>query len=106
MRSKQPPCAALGQTAPNPVLSSIHYFRDEYEAHIKEKRCPGWALAGLCFPIRSILKSGKGCSLCARNCPADAISGTVGKPYSIDTTKCIKCGACESACKFSAISKS
>ena len=95
---------ALGQTAPNPVLSTIKHFRSEYEAHIKEKRCP----AGHCRALLSYVidpDKCKGCSLCARNCPADAISGEIKKPFKIDTDKCIKCGACIEKCKFGAISK-
>ncbi|MEG2053909.1 MAG: 4Fe-4S binding protein, partial [Oscillospiraceae bacterium] len=90
--------------APNPVLSTIRYFRDEYEEHIKNKRCP----AGVC---KSLLQYSidpvkcKGCTLCSRVCPAGAVSGTVKMPHSIDTTKCIKCGACMEKCKFGAISK-
>ena len=95
---------ALGKTAPNPVLSTIRYFRDEYEAHIKEKRCPaGYCKAMLTYSI----DPGKciGCGLCAKNCPSDAISGEIKKPFTIDVQKCIKCGTCIEKCKFGAISK-
>ena len=95
---------ALGQSAPNPVLSTLHYFRDEYEAHCVEKRCP----AGVCKRLVkfSILEDQcKGCTACARACPVGAISGEVRKPHSIDPAKCIKCGACLEPCRFNAIVK-
>jgi ferredoxin len=95
---------ALGQTAPNPVLSTLRYFRDEYEAHIYEKRCP----AGQCKDLLQyvILEDKcKGCSLCAKNCPVGCISGEIKKPFKIDSSKCIKCGACLANCKFGAIIK-
>lgn len=94
----------LGQTAPNPVLSTLHFFRDEYEAHIKEKRCP----AGVCKALLSFnidRDKCRGCTLCARNCPAGAIVGSVKNPHVIDQNKCIKCGACMEKCKFGAIYK-
>ncbi len=94
----------LGQTAPNPVLSTLRYFRDEYEAHIKEKRCP----AGVCKALLSYYidpAKCRGCTLCARNCPADAISGSVHNPHSIDNSKCVKCGTCLDNCKFGAVYK-
>ncbi|WP_124100558.1 NADH-quinone oxidoreductase subunit NuoF [Ruminococcus sp. Marseille-P6503] len=95
---------ALGQSAPNPVLSTINYFRDEYIAHIKDKHCP----AGVCKSLLHYeIDPGlcKGCTLCARNCPVDAIEGTVKQPHKIDKTKCIKCGLCEKNCKFGAVLK-
>lgn len=94
----------LGQTAPNPVLSTLKKFRSEYEAHVVDKKCP----AGVCknlLTFRIVEDKCKGCTKCARNCPVGAISGTVKNPHVIDTTKCIKCGACIDNCNFKAIVK-
>ena len=94
----------LGQTAPNPILSTIEHFRDEYEAHILEKRCP----AGVCKALLNYVidpEKCKGCTKCARNCPAGAITGAVKQPHVIDPAKCIKCGACMENCAFGAISR-
>ena len=93
----------LGQTAPNPVLSTIKFFRDEYEAHIKEKRCPAHHCQSLLNYV--ITDKCRGCTLCARKCPAGAITGTVKEKHTIDTSKCIKCGQCIANCKFGAIIK-
>ena len=93
----------LGQTAPNPVLSTIKYFRDEYEAHIKEKRCPAHHCQALLN--YKITDACRGCTACARKCPVNCISGKVKEQHVIDQTKCIKCGTCMATCKFGAIIK-
>jgi NADP-reducing hydrogenase subunit HndC len=95
---------ALGQTAPNPILATLKFFRDEYEAHIVDKKCP----AGVCKNLLQYSIDAdkcKGCTLCSRQCPVGAISGTVKEPHKIDSSKCIKCGACMEKCKFGAISR-
>ena len=96
---------ALGQTAPNPILSTLAHFRNEYVAHIVEKRCPAHVCKHLMVYSIDPDKCKK-CSLCSKKCPVDAIHGVVGKePYVIDTTKCIKCGMCIASCKFGAVEK-
>jgi len=101
---KQNALCGLGQTAPNPVLATLRFFRDEYEAHVRDKRCP----AGVCKSLLNytiIADKCKGCTACARQCPVGAISGTVKEPHVIDQSKCIKCGACMATCRFGAIEK-
>ena len=94
----------LGQTAPNPVLSTLRYFRDEYVAHVRDKVCP----AGVCKALSKYEidpEKCRGCSLCSKECPVGAISGEIKKPFVIDQDKCIKCGACMAKCPFKAIKK-
>src|SRR5699024_563614 len=94
----------LGQTAPNPILSTLQYFREEYEAHIQENKCP----AGVCQALLSyeiVEEKCKGCGICAKKCPVDCIRGEKKSPYIIDKSECIKCGACMTACPFDAILK-
>ncbi len=94
----------LGKSAPNPVLSTLRYFKDEYIAHVKDKKCP----AGVCKDLLTytiVADKCKGCSACSRKCPVGAISGEIKNPFVIDTSKCIKCGACMETCKFGAIEK-
>ena len=92
----------LGKTAPNPVLSTLRYFRDEYESHVFKKICPTGECRALARP-EIIAEKCKGCTACARKCPVNAISGAVKQPHRIDADKCIKCGACKTACKFGAV---
>lgn len=97
---------ALGQTAPNPVLSTLRYFRDEYEAHIRDKKCPaGSCKALLAYEI--IEEKCKNCGLCLKNCPVSAITGNKKEkiPFVIDPTLCIKCGVCFEKCPVDAIKK-
>lgn len=99
---KEGSLCGLGKTAPNPVLSTLKYFRDEYIAHIKDKKCP----AGVCTAMKKVViveSLCKGCTKCARTCPVGAISGTVKQPHHIDQSKCIKCEACLTNCPFKAI---
>ncbi len=101
---KENSLCGLGQTAPNPVLATLRFFRDEYIAHVVDKKCP----SGVCKKLLSISiveDKCKGCTLCSRKCPVGAISGTVKNPHVIDPAKCIKCGVCIDTCKFGAIVK-
>jgi NADH-quinone oxidoreductase subunit F len=93
---------ALGKTAANPVLTTLRYFRDEYVAHVQERKCP----SKTCQAMKSyfiLAELCKGCGKCARNCPTDAIKGKVKQPYVINQDVCIKCGLCESSCSFDAV---
>jgi NAD-dependent dihydropyrimidine dehydrogenase PreA subunit len=94
----------LGQTAPNPVLSTLRWFRDEYEAHIYDRHCPSAVCAELVTYSIDAEKC-KGCTLCLKKCPADAIVGTLKKPHYIVVEKCIGCGSCLDACRTEAITK-
>ena len=99
---KESSLCGLGKSAPNPVLSTLKYFRDEYIAHIRDKKCP----AGVCTALKTYTinpEKCKGCSKCARNCPVGAIDGVIKSPFKIDQNKCIKCGACMNGCAFKAV---
>ena len=101
---KENSLCGLGQTAPNPVLATLRFFKDEYISHIVDKKCP----AGVCKALLSYSIEAdkcKGCTLCSRKCPVGAISGAVKEAHTIDTSKCIKCGVCMDSCKFGAIIK-
>lgn len=92
----------LGTSAANPVLSTIKYFRDEYDAHIRDKRCP----AGVCKELITYsidAEACTGCLLCAKKCPQGCIAGERKQPHTIDTTRCIKCGVCKDVCTFDAV---
>ena len=92
----------LGNSAPNPVLTTIKYFREEYEAHIKEKKCPAKKCSAL-ISYNIVADKCKGCSLCSKKCPVNAISGVIKTPYKIDNEACVRCGQCIESCRFGAI---
>ena len=94
----------LGQTAPNPVLTTIRYFRDEYEAHVNQKRCPAKECSGL-FRYEIDAELCTGCGVCRKKCPVDAITGEKKKPHQIDQEKCTYCGTCFDVCRFSSVVK-
>jgi NAD-dependent dihydropyrimidine dehydrogenase PreA subunit len=96
---------ALGSTAPNPVLTTLRYFREEYEAHIKDKKCP----AGVCKALITYMIDAEkcnGCTLCATQCPVEAVQGEKKEPHVIVQEKCTKCGICYESCKFDAVVRS
>jgi NADP-reducing hydrogenase subunit HndC len=95
---------ALGKTAANPVISTIRYFRDEYEEHIRKRRCPAKECRGL-FAYQIDPEACKGCGICRKNCPVEAISGERKEPHVIDQAKCTKCGTCLDKCPFGAVLK-
>lgn len=99
---KETSLCGLGQTAPNPVLSTLRWFRDEYEAHIFERKCPAGACSEM-LEYSIIAEKCKGCTLCAKQCPTQAIMGAPKSPHYIIAEKCISCGNCKTVCKFSAV---
>jgi len=101
---KEMSLCGLGQTAPNPVLTTLRYFREEYEAHIRDKKCPAMVCKALISYVIDPEKCRK-CGLCAKNCPVNCIAGDRNTPYVIDQEKCIKCGTCLEVCPFQAVSK-
>ena len=101
---RQSSLCALGQTAPNPILTTLRFFREEYDEHIEKKICRAGVCKALFTYYIDPVKC-RGCTLCARNCPVQAITGAVKQPHVIDTAKCVKCGLCIANCKFDAIER-